>query len=87
MQVLSNAIYKSVEHRVIVNSAEERLSMAFFYNPKGDKEIKPMQELVEGSNRPPRYKKMTYDEYRMYIRKHGPRGKALVESLKSGYIV
>ena len=84
--MLSNAIYKSVEHRAIANSVEERLSIAFFYNPKGDKAIKPMQELVR-ENRPPQYKQMTYDEYRMYVRTHGPRGKALVESLKSGYIV
>ncbi|PIN17573.1 Iron/ascorbate family oxidoreductase [Handroanthus impetiginosus] len=36
LQILSNSKYKSVEHRVIVNSAKERLSLAFFYNPRGD---------------------------------------------------
>ncbi|CAN4081500.1 unnamed protein product [Withania somnifera] len=43
--LLSNAIYKSVEHRVIVNSAKERVSLAFFYNPGGDILTKPEMNL------------------------------------------
>ncbi|CAI9301510.1 unnamed protein product [Lactuca saligna] len=49
LQVLSNAKYKSVEHRVIVNSNEERVSLAFFYNPRGDVPIQPAKQLA--SNR------------------------------------
>lgn len=82
MQVLSNAIYKSVEHRVIVNSAKERVSLAFFYNPKSDIPIAPASELVT-EDRPALYPAMTFDEYRLYIRTKGPRGKSQVESLKS----
>ncbi|KAH7656796.1 Leucocyanidin oxygenase protein [Dioscorea alata] len=36
IQVMSNDIYKSAEHRVQVNSEKERLSIALFFNPKGD---------------------------------------------------
>ncbi|XAR65947.1 Flavonol synthase [Bertholletia excelsa] len=82
IQVLSNAIYKSVEHRVIVNSANERVSLAFFYNPKSDIPIAPAKELVT-PDRPPLYSAMTFDEYRLYIRTRGPQGKSQVESLKS----
>lgn len=82
IQVLSNAIYKSVEHRVIVNSEKDRVSLAFFYNPKSDLLIEPMKEFVTGS-RPALYPPMTYDEYRLYIRTKGPCGKAQVESLTS----
>ncbi|KAE9465191.1 hypothetical protein C3L33_02901, partial [Rhododendron williamsianum] len=46
IQVLSNAVYKSVEHRVIVNSGNERVSLAFFYNPKSDILIQPVEDLV-----------------------------------------
>ncbi|KAE9447632.1 hypothetical protein C3L33_20458, partial [Rhododendron williamsianum] len=46
IQVLSNAKYKSVEHRVIVNSAKERVSLAFFYNPNGNIPIEPAKMLV-----------------------------------------
>ena len=79
--MLSNAIYKSIEHRVIVNSNKDRVSLAFFYNPKGDIPIQPAEELVT-EERPALYPRMTFDEYRLYIRTNGPCGKAQVESLK-----
>ncbi|MCE5167504.1 hypothetical protein HAX54_006788, partial [Datura stramonium] len=80
--VLSNAIYKSVEHRVIVNSAKERVSLAFFYNPGGDILIKPAEELLT-KDRPALYSPMTFNEYRAFIRTKGTCGKSQVESLKS----
>ncbi|KAH9604807.1 hypothetical protein KSS87_020117 [Heliosperma pusillum] len=80
--VLSNARYKSVEHRVIVNPNLERVSLAFFYNPRGDLLIEPAKELVTPEN-PAMYPSMTFNEYRLYIRLKGPRGKSQVESLRS----
>ncbi|CAH2054099.1 unnamed protein product [Thlaspi arvense] len=77
--IISNSIYKSSEHRVIVNSQKERVSLAFFYNPKSDIPIQPMQQLVSSSN-PPLYPPMTFDQYRLFIRTQGPRGKSYVES-------
>ncbi|GAB4827606.1 Jasmonate-induced oxygenase 2 [Ancistrocladus abbreviatus] len=82
IQVLSNAIYKSVEHRVMVNPSVERVSLALFYNPKGHLPLGPMKELV-GPDNPPLYQPMTFNEYRLYIRLRGPRGKSQVESLKN----
>ncbi|EEF28746.1 jasmonate-induced oxygenase 2 [Ricinus communis] len=81
IQVLSNAIYKSVEHRVIVNSDKDRVSLAFFYNPESDLLIEPCKELVT-MERPALYPAKTFDEYRLYIRTKGPCGKQQVESLK-----
>ncbi|KAF7816488.1 putative 2-oxoglutarate-dependent dioxygenase [Senna tora] len=80
IQVISNARYKSVEHRVIVNSDKERVSLAFFYNPKSDIPIQPAKELVT-PHTPPLYPAMTFDQYRLFIRLKGPRGKSQVESL------
>ncbi|CAJ1806040.1 unnamed protein product [Sphenostylis stenocarpa] len=82
IQVLSNATYKSVEHRVIVNSNQDRVSLAMFYNPRSDLLIEPAKELVT-KEKPALYSPMTYDEYRLYIRLNGPCGKAQVESLAS----
>ena len=67
---------------MIVNAAQERVSLAFFYNPKSDIPIEPAKELVTPEN-PPLYPPMTFDEYRLFIRMRGPRGKSQVESLKS----
>ncbi|URD81558.1 2OG-Fe(II) oxygenase superfamily [Musa troglodytarum] len=80
--VLSNAVYRSVEHRVVVNAAQERLSLAFFYNPRSDVAIAPVSKLVT-AERPQLYRPMTFDEYRLHIRKKGPKGKSQVESLKA----
>lgn len=80
VQVLSNANYKSVEHRVIVNSGQERVSLAFFYNPKSDILIEPIKELVT-PEKPSMYPPMTFDEYRLFIRTMGPRGKSQVEAM------
>lgn len=80
--MLSNAIYKSIEHRVIVNSNKDRVSLAFFYNPRSDLLIQPAKELVT-KDRPALYPPKTYDEYRLYIRTKGPCGKAQVDSMNS----
>ncbi|XAR71923.1 Flavonol synthase [Bertholletia excelsa] len=82
IQVISNAIYKSVEHRAVVNSLKERISLAFFYNPKNDLLIEPARELVT-PERPALYTAMTFKEYRLFIRTRGPQGKSQVESLTS----
>ena len=79
--MLSNAIYKSVEHRVIVNSEKDRVSLAFFFNPKSDLVIEPLKQLVT-KDRPAMYPAMTFNEYRLYVRMKGPCGKSQLESLK-----
>ncbi|KAK1667452.1 hypothetical protein QYE76_055624 [Lolium multiflorum] len=83
IQILSNSMYKSVEHRVMVNAKEERISLALFYNPRGDVPIAPAPETVT-PERLALYPPMTFDEYRAYIRKYGPRGKAQVDGAKQG---
>lgn len=66
----------------MVNSSKERVSLALFYNPRGDVLIKPVEELVT-EEKPALYSPMTFDEYRVYIRTKGLSGKSQVESLKS----
>ncbi|XP_062225109.1 jasmonate-induced oxygenase 1-like isoform X2 [Phragmites australis] len=82
IQILSNSLYKSVEHRVIVNAKEERLSLALFYNPRGDIPIAPAPELLTAADRQAPYTPMTFDEYRLFVRKKGIKGKAQIEALK-----
>ncbi|CAI9287361.1 unnamed protein product [Lactuca saligna] len=82
LEVLSNGNYKSIEHRVLVNSLKERVSLAFFYNPRGDMVIEPADQLIMKDD-PTQYQPMTFDEYRIFIRTKGLHGKSQVESLKS----
>lgn len=71
-----------MEHRVIVNPNLERVSLAFFYNPRGELLIEPAKDLITPQN-PAMYQPMTFNEYRLYIRLKGPRGKSQVDSLES----
>ncbi|GLJ45841.1 hypothetical protein SUGI_0965000 [Cryptomeria japonica] len=65
IEILTNGIYKSVEHRSIVNDTKERMSIVIFCNPSGDKKVGPAKDLIDSSN-PVKYKCMTFIEY------HGP---------------
>ncbi|XP_054780142.1 jasmonate-induced oxygenase 2-like [Prosopis cineraria] len=80
LQIVSNEIYKSVEHKVVVNSQTDRVSLAFFYNPKSDAVIEPAKELLT-EERPPLYRPMTFDQYRVFVRTKGLCGKSQVQSL------
>ncbi|KAK8682998.1 hypothetical protein V6N13_039074 [Hibiscus sabdariffa] len=46
MEIISNGIYRSVEHRATVNSVKERLSVAAFYSPKLDGDMGPAPSLI-----------------------------------------
>ncbi|KZV56021.1 hypothetical protein F511_12720 [Dorcoceras hygrometricum] len=61
-EILSNGLYKSIEHRAIVNSEKERISLAMFFNPKFEAEVGPSPSLV-GDDRPPLYRRMIMEQY------------------------
>ncbi|PWA76605.1 protein SRG1 [Artemisia annua] len=46
MEIVSNGVYKSIEHRAVVNSDYERLSVATFYSSTMGTELGPAQSLV-----------------------------------------
>ena len=49
-QIITNGAYKSVEHRAIVNSQKERLSIATFTFPKLDGDLGPAPSLITPEN-------------------------------------
>ncbi|XP_051135476.1 protein SRG1-like [Andrographis paniculata] len=62
MEIISNGVYKSIEHRVLVNSSKERLSVATFYIPNVESELGPAQSLL-GHDNPPVFGRITVEEY------------------------
>ncbi|EEF42743.1 Flavonol synthase/flavanone 3-hydroxylase, putative [Ricinus communis] len=62
LQILSNGVYQSIEHRVTVNSEKERMSIAFFCNPKFEVEIGPAPSLINSQN-PPQYRRIGMEDY------------------------
>ncbi|KAK6917257.1 Non-hem dioxygenase N-terminal domain [Dillenia turbinata] len=62
MEIVSNGVYKSIEHRAIVNSAKERLSVATFYSSRLDSELGPASSLISDQN-PPLFRRMPLELY------------------------
>lgn len=46
VEVVSNGIYKSIQHRAVVNTSRRRVSIAAFYDLHPDAVVKPAPELV-----------------------------------------
>ncbi|KAL6006592.1 Flavanone 3-dioxygenase 2 [Asimina triloba] len=62
IQAVSNGMYRSVRHRAVVNSNQERISVAAFLCPANDATIGPAKQLVTGES-PALCRDFTYDEY------------------------
>ncbi|KVI03312.1 protein SRG1-like [Cynara cardunculus var. scolymus] len=69
MEILSNGIYKSIEHRATVNLEKERLSIATFLGPKLDGDLGPAPSLIT-SDTPPRFTRVSgMDFYKNFFSK------------------
>ncbi|KAG5622252.1 hypothetical protein H5410_007470 [Solanum commersonii] len=62
MEIVSNGVYKSIEHRAIVNSNKERLSVATFSTFNLDSELGPAHSLI-GPNNPPIFRRVVVQKY------------------------
>lgn len=78
---MSNGIYKSIEHRAIVNSEKERMSVATFYGVGLEKMIGPLPNLVT-AERPQLYKTIAMSDYVNAFFSHKLQGKSNLSSLR-----
>ncbi|KAG5517117.1 hypothetical protein RHGRI_037768 [Rhododendron griersonianum] len=46
LEIVTNGAYRSIEHRAVVNSMKERLSIGTFYSPRVDGEMGPAPSLI-----------------------------------------
>ncbi|KAI3878507.1 hypothetical protein MKX03_023957 [Papaver bracteatum] len=61
LEILTNGIYRSVEHRAIINSTKTRLSIATFHDPKLESEIGPISSLIT-PQAPALFRRAGYEE-------------------------
>ncbi|KAG0468816.1 hypothetical protein HPP92_018144 [Vanilla planifolia] len=80
VQVWSNDAYESVEHRVSVNSARDRFSVPFFFNPPHHTNVRPLKELT-GEGRPARYEEYNWGQF-FKARKNSNFKKLAVENVQ-----
>ncbi|KAL8101167.1 hyoscyamine 6-dioxygenase-like [Apium graveolens] len=76
LEMNSNGMVKSVEHRAVTNSKEARLSIAAFINPSPSCIVEPAQALVSELN-PAQYKRAVYKEFVNNSGAFGPHTKTL----------
>ncbi|KAI3801793.1 hypothetical protein L1987_29908 [Smallanthus sonchifolius] len=59
IEIMSNGIFKSPIHRVLVNSKNQRITLAMFCMPQTEKDIGPVDELITDDT-PRLYKNVTF---------------------------
>ncbi|KAG7963599.1 hypothetical protein I3843_09G126200 [Carya illinoinensis] len=63
LEIVTNGTYRSIEHRAMVNSEKERLSIATFYGPKLDGDMGPAPSLVSSEKSPALFKRIGVADY------------------------
>ncbi|KAJ6806339.1 S-norcoclaurine synthase 1-like [Iris pallida] len=80
LEMYTNGRYKSNEHRVVVNTEKERLSIAAFHTPTHDTALRPLPELVQGGVE--NYKATTVGDYMKGFFSVKLDGKSYLQTLK-----
>ncbi|KAF3434090.1 hypothetical protein FNV43_RR25193 [Rhamnella rubrinervis] len=62
LHILSNGLYPSVTHQVVVNRTQHRLTVAYFYGSPPEVKVSPLSKLV-GPCETPLYRSITWQEY------------------------
>ncbi|EEF42736.1 Leucoanthocyanidin dioxygenase, putative [Ricinus communis] len=81
LEVVTNGIYKSVEHRATVNSEEERISIATFYSPKLDGDMGPAPSLITPQT-PSSFRKIAVADFLRVFFSKELNGKAFLDFLR-----
>ncbi|PPE00261.1 hypothetical protein GOBAR_DD02739 [Gossypium barbadense] len=63
VQIQSNGMYKSIEHRAIINEKKPRISIATFMFPDDEQEIGPVETMIDDQNHPKLYRNIKYVDY------------------------
>lgn len=80
VEIFSNGKYKSIEHRVVINTEKERLSIAAFHSPNMDAMIGPLPELLRGTD--VYYNTETHEEYARLVASCKLDGKTFIDLMK-----
>ncbi|XVF87235.1 hypothetical protein PTKIN_Ptkin18bG0102500 [Pterospermum kingtungense] len=81
LEIFSNGVYRSIEHRVVPNLEKERISVAFFINPNFEAEVGPSPGLTNPKN-PPLFKRVGMEQYVKGFFAHDLNGKSYLHRLR-----
>ncbi|KAJ6851443.1 S-norcoclaurine synthase 1-like [Iris pallida] len=80
LEIFSNGKYKSIEHRAIVNTEKERITLATFHWPDENCILRPLPQLVKGGTE--NYMASTQEDYMKGFFSKKLDGKSHLESVK-----
>ncbi|RZC90046.1 hypothetical protein C5167_044675 [Papaver somniferum] len=83
LEIMSNGVYRSVEHRATINSSKERLSVATFLSPKLDAEIGPVPSMITPET-PALFKTTRHEDYLKKLLSRKLDGKSFLDSMRIG---
>ncbi|KAK7307012.1 hypothetical protein VNO77_39698 [Canavalia gladiata] len=70
LEIMTNGIYRSIEHRATVNSKKERISIAAFHSIRLNATISPAQSLITPES-PPMFNSISVEDfYKGYFSRH-----------------
>ncbi|EFJ12958.1 2-oxoacid-dependent dioxygenase [Selaginella moellendorffii] len=81
LQIMTNAKYKSAEHRVRAHPEKSRLSVVAFFGPGMDTVVGPLPEIVSEEN-PPLYRECVTKDYLTQFYANGLDGKRSLDYVK-----
>ncbi|XP_030967979.1 protein SRG1-like [Quercus lobata] len=81
LEIVTNGIYRSIEHRATVNSAKERLSVATFYSPSLEADMGPAPSLITPES-PALFKRTGVADYFREFLSRELNGRALIDSMR-----
>jgi isopenicillin N synthase-like dioxygenase len=79
-QIFTNGKYKSIEHRAVINSEKERLSIAAFHSPNLHALIGPLSELIK--NEYEIYKTVDHENYMRLFFSSKLEGKSFLDQMR-----
>ncbi|CAL9005887.1 unnamed protein product [Prunus brigantina] len=81
LEIFSNGRYKSVLHRVLVNSCKSRISVASLHSLPFNSMVRPSPKLIDQAN-PLRYKDTDFATFLRFVSSHDMNTKTFLESRK-----
>lgn len=82
LEVLSNGLYKSVVHRVTLNSHKTRISVSSLHSLGMDEKMKTAEELVDDEH-PKRYKESSFSDFLKFLHENEiGQGRSFLMTLK-----
>ncbi|XP_076888191.1 oxoglutarate-dependent flavonoid 7-O-demethylase 1-like [Bidens hawaiensis] len=82
LEIMSNGVYNSIEHKATVNATSERISLATFFNPKLEADVGPAKSLLMNTGNQPLYRTLVMEQYLKDFFSYKLNGKTHLEKMK-----